>query len=194
LGFAVVCYAAYRTGAFFRRSDSGKAPIGDEKIVGFDTSTRLQYRLSKDYHQQCLAQSRMSFWFSLIFASLGFLIISASVIAAVSNRAATAQPQPIFALVAGTIIDAVSALFFVQSNKARKQMAEFFDKLRADQKLQDALDLCSKIPDPALQKKVRSVLAPTLSECQLTENLIASIALDLPKSESAGLQPKSAAD
>ena len=33
-----------------------------------------QYMLLKEYHAQGLAQSKISFWFSLIFASLGFAV------------------------------------------------------------------------------------------------------------------------
>ena len=91
----------------------------------------------REYHAQGLSQSRVSFWFSLVFASLGFAIIALSVgifLQRVDNPNVgwlETAGKPVFTLVAGTVIDAVSALFFVQSNKARQLMTEFFDKLRS---------------------------------------------------------------
>ena len=38
-----------------------------------------QNALMREYHTQGLSQSRISFWFSLIFASLGFAIIALAV-------------------------------------------------------------------------------------------------------------------
>jgi hypothetical protein len=38
-----------------------------------------QYALLREYHAQGLAQSRVSFWFSLMFASFGFAIIALAV-------------------------------------------------------------------------------------------------------------------
>ena len=108
----------------------------------------------REYHAQGLSQSRVSFWFSLTFASLGFAIIALSVglfLQRIDNPSAgwlDTAGKPIFTLVAGTVIDAVSALFFVQSNKARQLMTEFFDKLRVDRKLDEALRLMTEIPDP----------------------------------------------
>jgi hypothetical protein len=45
-----------------------------------------QYVLLREYHAQGLAQSRMSFWFSLIFASIGFAVIALSIGFSFSNR------------------------------------------------------------------------------------------------------------
>lgn len=81
-----------------------------------------------NYYSQILAQSKISFWFSLIFASLGFaiIVVAAFLYSDGSGTATIAQ------FVAGAIMDAVAGLFFVQSRNAQKSMAEFFDKLRSD--------------------------------------------------------------
>lgn len=81
-----------------------------------------------NYYSQILTQSKISFWFSLIFASLGFaiIVVAAFLYTDGSGTATVAQ------FVAGVIMDAVAGLFFVQSRNAQKSMAEFFDKLRND--------------------------------------------------------------
>lgn len=131
-----------------------------------------QNALMQEYHAQGLSQSRISFWFSLVFASLGFSIIALSVGIFLQGAPSTggwleSAGKPAFTLVAGTIIDAVAALFFVQSNKARQLMTEFFDKLRVDRKLDEALQLMKEIDDTAVASKVRGVVALTFSEVAL---------------------------
>jgi hypothetical protein len=132
-----------------------------------------QNALMAEYHAQGLSQSRISFWFSLVFASLGFAIIALSIgIFLQGNPNASGgwletAGKPVFTLIAGTIIDAVSALFFVQSNKARQLMTEFFDKLRIDRKLDEALQLMKDIDDPAIASRIRGVVALTFSDVPL---------------------------
>lgn len=81
-----------------------------------------------NYYSQILSQSKISFWFSLIFASLGFAtIVAAAFLYSDANGAATVAQ-----FMAGLIMDAVAGLFFIQSRNAQKSMGEFFDKLRSD--------------------------------------------------------------
>ena len=47
--------------------------------------------------------------------------------------------------IAGGIVDAVAALFFVQSKRAQESMAEFFDKLRRDRNHLEARKLCENL-------------------------------------------------
>ena len=81
-----------------------------------------------NYYSQILSQSKISFWFSLIFASLGFatIVVSAFLYSNLNGTATAVQ------FIAGIIMDAVAGLFFVQSRNAQKSMGEFFDKLRSD--------------------------------------------------------------
>jgi hypothetical protein len=62
-------------------------------------------------------------------------------------------------LIAGTVIEAVASLFFVLSNNARKRMESFFDKLRTDRKLEEALKLTSEMKDLQMQAALQAVLA-----------------------------------
>lgn len=125
--FAV--WFAYRKQLFSEKTSPAgpekRQPViyGDGNVINLGPA-ELQQRLAYDatrfdeYHQQSISQSRISFWFSLFFASIGFLIIAKSIFA-------FSDKTGYIGIVAGTIIDVVSALFFYQSNKARQLMSEF---------------------------------------------------------------------
>jgi hypothetical protein len=138
----------------------------------------------REYHAQGLSQSKISFWFSLVFASFGFSIIALSVgLFLQGNQNPSGgwletAGKPAFTLVAGTVIDAVAALFFVQSNKARQLMVEFFDKLRVDRKLDEALALISKIEDKSISGRVRGIIAMNFSEVPLDQNILKAMFLN----------------
>ncbi len=148
-----------------------------------DTKPTQQYALLKEYHAQGLAQSKISFWFSLIFAAIGFTIIIISVLTYVLASESAAEQvnmidkagKPIFAVVAGTIIDAVAALFFVQSNKARQLMTEFFDKLRVDRKLDESLSVLSQIEDKTIASRVKALLALNFAEVNVSDDLFRQV-------------------
>ena len=137
------------------KSDQSETPkiIGDHNTIHF-TPSEIQRQLAYDvdrfdeYHQQSISQSKISFWFSLVFASVGFLIIATSVFA-------YDDKSGYIGIVAGTIIDTVSALFFYQSNKARQLMSEFFDRLRSDRKLEESLKLCESIDNEILRNSLK---------------------------------------
>ncbi len=108
------------------------------------------------YHQNSLAQSRISFWFSIGAGTLGFLVIIVGALMAIAGVQSTTS---ILAVVSGTIIDAIAALFFTQSNQARKLMTEFFDKLRVDRQFNESLRLCESISDETTQSQLKARLS-----------------------------------
>ena len=118
-----------------------------------------QHILLELYHGQGLSQSRVSFWFSLIFAAVGFLVIISAIIRVNSGESLSSQSQVILPIIAGAIIDAVSALFFVQSNRARQLMTEFFDKLREDRKFDESIRLVKEVSDDRLRGRLQASLA-----------------------------------
>jgi len=107
------------------------------------------------YYSQVLGQSKISFWFSLIFASLGFVVIVVAAFLYTSANSGAAIIQ----LIAGAIIDAVAGLFFVQSRGAQKAMMEFFEKLRLDRQQLESRKLCDEIQDPGVKDALRVHLA-----------------------------------
>jgi hypothetical protein len=107
------------------------------------------------YYGQVLSQSKISFWFSLIFASLGFaVIVVAGFLYTGENTGATLAQ-----FTAGLVMDAVAALFFTQSRNAQEAMGEFFDKLRRDRQHLESRRLCESITNPLIQDALRMQLA-----------------------------------
>ncbi|MBF0150595.1 MAG: hypothetical protein HQL84_11175 [Magnetococcales bacterium] len=107
------------------------------------------------YYSQVLAQSKISFWFSLVFASLGFTVI---IMAAFMYKEGSFTSTSIQAF-AGVVMDSVSALFFIQSKNAQKSMGEFFDKLRNDRLHLESRKLCDNITNQIGRDGVKMHLA-----------------------------------
>ncbi|MBK3733090.1 hypothetical protein GAY29_08190 [Azospirillum brasilense] len=142
--------------------------------------SNFQAKLVEEYHAQGISQSKISFAFSLVFAAVGFILIASAVIIFLfqnnGHEASLADAaKPAFALVSGTIIDAVSALFFVQSNKSRQLMTEFFDKLRIDRKLDESLKLASEIEDWEVKARLKSLLSLNFASIEGSEAVMAQI-------------------
>lgn len=128
--------------------------------------------LMRKYHAQGLAQSRLSFLLSLVFAGLGFAVIVFAIVSTDSSKSISAQSLPFASLVSAVVIEAVSALFFVQSNRAQKVMVEFFDRLRADRKLEEALALADRMPDEKIKARMMLVLGIGLADRPITDRLM----------------------
>jgi hypothetical protein len=134
-----------------------------------------KYALFLQYHSQGLSQSQISFWFSLVFAAIGFAIIVMGILSVQKDISIWNQGKAFITLISGVIIDAVSALFFVQSNKARQLMIEFFDKLRTDRKFEESLKLANEIPDDTLKSRLKIALAMNFAEIVSNDVLLAQI-------------------
>jgi hypothetical protein len=130
----------------------------------------VQYEVLSDilrrYHSQSLEQSKVSFLASLVFASLGFLIIASAIFTIQRDRALGQQSAAVIPILAGAIIDLVASLFFVQSRRAQLQSQQFFDRLRHDRKLEKSLELAANISDPEVQSKLQALLALHLAEVE----------------------------
>lgn len=107
------------------------------------------------YYGEVLAQSKTSFWFSLVFAVIGFLVIIVAAFMFSGKQDTTTLIQ----MLAGSIIDAVAALFFVQSRHAQKSMADFFDKLRQDRQHTDSKNMCESICDTIAKDALKMQLS-----------------------------------
>jgi hypothetical protein len=124
-----------------------------------------------NYYSQVLAQSKVSFWFSLVFASIGFFII---VLAAFMYSEADTG-STIARFVAGGVVDAVAALFFVQSKRAQESMSEFFDKLRRDRNHVEARKLCESLGSGETQDALRVRLSLHYAEVPSPDDIARSI-------------------
>jgi hypothetical protein len=146
-----------------------------------------QELLMRRYHDQSLRQSTYSFWFSLIFAAAGFSLITVAVLQ--TDTDVTAKTT--LSMISGVVIESVSALFFVQSNKARQLMITFFDKLRADRKLEEALRMASDLPDQVLRSRLQVVLALNFAETNVPDELLGEILMKARRIPSAAPEPES---
>lgn len=108
------------------------------------------------YYSQVLSQSKISFWFSLIFASLGFAVI---LVAAFLYSSTANVGSTVAQFVAGLVMDAVAGLFFVQSKRAQEAMSGFFDKLREDRLQLESRRLCDSIDNPIAKDALKVDLA-----------------------------------
>lgn len=117
-------------------------------------ATPFETTALSNYYNQALSRARISFWFSLLFASIGFgVIIFAFITHTPADLAGTAMK-----VTSGTIIDCVSGLFFVQSNNAQKSMGEFFEKLRLDRLNAEAREMIREIENSGMRDELRGQL------------------------------------
>jgi len=106
------------------------------------------------YHQNGVYQSKISFWFSIGAACVGFAIILLGVFSLFVGTTQTLTTSYV-SIGSGAIVDAVAALFFTQSNQARRLMTEFLDKLRLDRQFNEALRLCNAIEDTQMKGELQ---------------------------------------
>lgn len=79
-----------------------------------------------------------------------------------SRSAFNRYSEAFVGLVTGTIIQSIGALFFVQTNRARRQLSEFFDRLRADRRFDEAMNLIRTVDDPSKQAELHHAAAMEL--------------------------------
>ena len=144
-----------RLGAFEIEASPKEVQVFREalELRGTERAKDIPFEIEQltNYYSQILAQSKVSFWFSLIFASLGFaiIVVAAFLYTDGSGTATVAQ------FIAGIIMDAIAGLFFVQSHNAQKSMGEFFDKLRNDRLHMESRKLCDTVQNAAAQDALR---------------------------------------
>jgi hypothetical protein len=138
----------------------GESPLIPPGAEGdHDRNIELQLHRLDNYYALAMNQSRISFWFSILFASAGFVIIIISAFLYAGNNLAST----VISLVSGTVIDAVSALFFVQSRNARQNLNNFFQRLREDNQYSEARSICDSIESSEARDALKIKLALKLS-------------------------------
>ena len=158
-------FAAFSSGVFKRvRFGSIEIEGGDRKLAErirreLDASqgnTPIPFEIEQlaNYYSLSLGQAKVSFWFSLIFAAVGFLVIIGSALTYKEGEYIGAFLR----VLSGVVIDGVSALFFVQSRHAQTSMSAFFDKLRSDRQSVEARKICDEITDEAIKGKLKTIL------------------------------------
>lgn len=122
-----------------------------------DTEWTVVEKLFQGYHAQALFQSSLQFWFSVVAASVGFLLIVYMAITASSVEGKLTESAT------GGFIDAISVLFFRQAAETRVRATEFFDRLRKDNETVRALSVIESIDDKNLRSGVKALVALHIS-------------------------------
>lgn len=174
IAFTVVLFTVY----FFysKKSESRRlillnelADVKDEVSSTFnEITTQLSDnvdQLIEEHHRQALKQATIQFWFSLISAVIGFIIII--IIIFIANS--TLWYEYTLKLIPGLIIEAVSALFFSQSKHTRETSSDFLNRLREDRRYVKSISIVETITDEKLKSGVKAKIALRMSNVD-TEN------------------------
>ena len=118
LGAVMQIFASVATGKFWNNKEQKLEPaemlsMPKGIVKGDRSAASISASLLQEYHAQGLSQSRVSFWFSIIFASIGFAIIAMSIGLFAQQQIGTssagwldAASKPVFTLISGVIIEA----------------------------------------------------------------------------------------
>ncbi|MCM1176093.1 MAG: hypothetical protein NC341_13770 [Blautia sp.] len=113
------------------------------------------YKLLEAHHRQALQQSSVQFWFSIFAASIGFLFI----IIMICTSVGSAWYEIIVKVLPGTIIDAISVLFFNQAHETRERAANFFKELTYEKQVAKSVAIADAIEDKAIKATVQAKIA-----------------------------------
>ncbi|QBL93162.1 hypothetical protein KSAC_09210 [Komagataeibacter saccharivorans] len=157
-------YEAKAIDRWARKDVAEEIKLYKELIKKYEDGTvsPIETRLSREYYKTALRTANVSFVASLLFSTIGFAFILSSI-----YGFSTGGYNNISKMIAGIVTNSVSAMFFVQSNRAQQRMSDFFDKLRSDRKGIDAATLLKTIGDENLRDKVKSQVI--LSYCGVSE-------------------------
>lgn len=147
-----------------------------------------QILLLNEYYKQGLSESYISFYFSVLSAVIGFSIILISLFR-LAVLGEDIQGIEVIQIIGGTIISAVSGMFFNLSNKAKEVMIDFSDKLRIDSKLSESMKLIEKISDPIIKDKIQALLVLNFAGVEVDSVQFTKILGDLDL-ESEARNPK----
>jgi hypothetical protein len=127
----------------------------------------IEDQLLLKYYQQSLEQSNISFWFSLGMGSLGLFIILSAIFPLNPKNEVY---QMYINIVSGIVIQSVSALIFVQSNKATKTMIDFAEKIRLDRWMRKGITLTDTIGNEDLKSKVKAIITMNLLGIKISDS------------------------
>jgi hypothetical protein len=140
-----------------RKGDSAAGAGGPPDPAAAPTAKEpeaFEVKALATYYNRALSRATISFWFSIIFATIGFGVI----IFALLSHDSSDLYATILKVVSGTVIDAVSSLFFFQSTNAQKQMGDFFEKLRLDRLISDARAMIGEVENAERRDQLRAQL------------------------------------
>lgn len=127
-------------------------------------SLQKQEAILREIYTQGLAQARTSFRLSMLFAALGAAILLAGAGLAIKNNN-QGQAATITAL-SGLVIEIVSSLFFVQSNRANANMIKqgvlLREESQSDRLLNASRQVAGGIEDINLRDEIRAKMSESI--------------------------------
>ena len=122
----------------------------------FDLSNKgsMTEEIKETYHEQRIGQSKWAFRLSLWGSIIGF----GAIIWGICRSVKIDNPDW-FVLISGTIMEAVSVLFYSLSNKANEKISEFFAELTRDSNVKNAISLSNEIQNDKIKDELKVKLA-----------------------------------
>lgn len=122
----------------------------------FDLSNKgsMTEKIKQTYHGQRIGQSKWAFRLSLWGSIIGFAVIVWGI-----WRSVAIDSTEWLGLISGTILEAVSILFYSLSNKANEKISEFFTELTKDANVKNAMSLSNEIQDSKVKDELKVKLA-----------------------------------
>ncbi len=141
-----------------------KGLAGEFQEAARSSALDKQESILREIYTQGLAQAKISFRVSIFFAAFGAGLLFIGVGLAIWKAPTDGQAySSIVSVAAGVVVNVVSSLFFVQSNRTRRDMAAQGKMLREesqeDRRFSGARDLVTTISDEKLQDEVKAKIA-----------------------------------
>lgn len=120
--------------------------------------------LIRSHYEQALSQASVQFWSSLIASIIGFLFIILMILFANNEH----WYEYILNVLPGSIIEAVSYLFFKQSSEIRNRASDFLNRLRNDEQISRSIVIADSINNEELKSLIKAKIA--LHICGINES------------------------
>jgi hypothetical protein len=132
-----------------------RVAIAASSTLNTNSSNSLALELLRSYHCQAISQAKLLFWFSMVAATVGLVILSYAMIMSSHMY----ELQLLLRSFSGTVIEIMAGLFFRQAREVRQRATALFDRLRIDKQQTDAITLAESITDAKVQSLVKAYLA-----------------------------------
>ena len=130
-----------------------KTKINSAKFK-LDDGSLTPEKTKKTYHEQRLSQSKWAFRLSFFGSIVGFIVIVSSL-----RESIHTGNEQWAGIASGTVIEAVSALFYNLSNKANEKITEFFLELTKDSNITKSIILSDQIGNDAVRDELKVKLS-----------------------------------
>ena len=124
-----------------------------------DKELKVIESLITSYHEQALQQSKIQFWFSVIAATVGFILITYMVI----TSSTITSLDFLLKNLPGIAVEVVAGLFFSQARETRKRATDLYDRLRTDKQQAKAISITNTIDDTKLKSAVLAQISLHMS-------------------------------